>query len=107
MDKMPIVRTATIRFTGKSSFHVVCDFGKRLKIDVVRFMFDKFLRQSDLAKVYQIGGKRTRGIPNLDFAPDKFRGNFITLNSLSILGLRCMEVSFSQLQSFNPNKARI
>jgi hypothetical protein len=28
MDKMPIVRTASIRFTGKTSFHIICDFGK-------------------------------------------------------------------------------
>jgi len=107
MDHMPIVRSATIRFTGKTSFHVICDFGVKMKVDVMRFMLEKFLRQSPLVRAYQVAGKRTRGVPNLDLAPNKFRGNYITLNSLSIIGLRCMEVSFRQLQSLNPNKARI
>ena len=107
MDKMPIVRTAQIRFTGKQSFHIHCNFGRKMKIDAIRFLLQKFLRQSDLAKVYTIEGKRKVGIPNLDMAPNKFRGNYITLNSLSVLGLRCMEVPYEKLRSFTPNNARI
>ncbi len=107
MDKMPIVRTATIRFTGKSSFHVICDFGRRMKIDTIRFMLRKFLQNSDLSKVYTIEAKRRPGVPNLDLSPNKIRGNYITLHSLSIIGLKCMEVSYNQLRSFNPRKARI
>jgi len=107
MDKVPVIRTASIRFTGKTSFHIVCDFGRRMKIDVVRFMLDNFLRKSPLAKAYQIGGKRKVGVPNIDFAPNKIRGNYITLNALSTIGLRCMEVPYSSLSSFNINKARI
>ena len=107
MDKMPIVRTASIRFTGKTSFHIVCDFGRRMKVDLMRSLLERFFRMSPLAKAYQIAGKRKAGIPNIDFAPNKIRGNYITLNSLSILGLRCMEVSYSDLMSFNVNKARI
>jgi len=107
MDKMPIVRTASIRFTGKHSFHVICDFGRKMKIDVVRFLLGKFLRESELSRVYTIEGKRHPGIPNLDMAPNKLRGNYITLNSLSIWGLKCMEVPYSSLMSFDPRKARI
>jgi len=107
MDKMPIVRTATIRFTGKSSFHVICDFGRRMKIDTVRFMLRKFLQNSDLSKAYTIEAKRRAGVPNLDLSPNKIRGNYITLHSLSIIGLKCMEVSYNQLRSFNPRQARI
>ena len=107
MDKMPIVRTASIRFTGKNSFHIKCDFGRRMNIDTVRFLLGKFLRDSELSKVYTIEGKRRPGIPNLDMAPNKLRGNYITLNSLSVLGLRCMEVPYTSLMSFNPNRAKI
>jgi len=107
MDKMPIVRTAHIRFTGKSSFHIVCDFGRRNKIDSIRFLLQKFLRQSDLAKKYTIEGKRRPGVPNLDMAPNKFRGNFITLGALSSIGLQCMEVPYGSLMTFDPRKAKV
>lgn len=107
MEKMPIVRTASIRFTGKNSFHIKCEFGKRMKIDVIRFLLGKFLRDSELSKVYTIEAKRRSGVPNLDMAPNKLRGNYITLNSLSVLGLRCMEVPYNSLMSFNPRNAII
>jgi len=107
MDKMPVVRSAQIRFTGKQSFHIVCDFGRKMKIDSIRFLLQKFLQQSELAKIYTIEGKRKPGIPNLDMAPNKFKGNYITLNSLSIWGLRCMEVPYNKLSIFNPMSARI
>jgi hypothetical protein len=107
MDKMPIVRSAQIRFTGKQSFHIVCNFNRKMKIDNIRHLLGTFLRQSDLAKVYTIEGKRRPGIPNLDMAPNKIRGNYITLNSLSIWGLKCMEVPYNKLNSFDPRKAII
>jgi len=102
MDKMPIVDSAQIRFTGKSSFHVVCNFRQKMKIDSIRFLLQKFLRQSDLARVYTIEGKRRAGIPNLDMSPNKINGNFISLHSLSVWGLRCMEVPYTKLSSFTP-----
>jgi len=107
MDKMPGVRSASIRFTGKTSFHVMCEFNRKMKIDAVRYLLERFLQQSDLSKVYTISGKRTAGVPNLDLSPNKNRGNYITVNSLSLIGLRCMEVSYSDIMSFNPNRARI
>ena len=107
MDKVPIVTSAYIKFTGKTSFHIVCEFGRKMKIDSIRFLLEKFLRQSDLARIYTIEAKRRPGVPNLDLAPNKYNGNFITLHSMSVLGLRCMEVSYNKLLSFNPNMAKI
>ena len=107
MDKMPLVRTAHIVFTGKTSFHIVCQFNQKMKVDTMRFMIQKFLRTSDLAKIYTIEAKRRPGVPNLDLSPNKLRGNFITLNSLSILGLKCMEVPYNKLSGFDPSMARI
>lgn len=58
--------------------------------------------------MYTVGArKRTAGVPNIDLSPNKYRGNYITLNSLSLIGLKCMNVSYSQVTSFNKNKARI
>jgi len=107
MDKMPLVRKASIVYTGKTSFHIVCDFNRKMKVDTMRFMLQKFLRNSDLARSYTIEAKRRPGVPNLDLSPNKIRGNYITLDSLSILGLRCMEVEYNRLSSFNSNMARI
>ena len=106
MDEMPIIRTASIRFTGKNSFHIKCDFGRKMKIDVIRFLLSKFLRESKLSRVYTVGGKRRPGVPNLDMAPNKLRGNYITLDSLSIWGLKCMEIDYSSLMRFDPMQAR-
>jgi len=107
MDKMPIVRTASIRFTGKTSFHIICDFGRRMKVDSVRFLLKKFLLDSDLSKIYTIDAKRRIGVVNLDLSPNKYRGAYITLNSLSIIGLQCMEVPYQKLMSFNERNATI
>jgi len=107
MDKMPVASSAQIRFTGKTSFHVVCQFNRKMKIDSIRFLLERFLRNSDLAKKYTVSGKRKAGVPNLDLSPNKLRGAFITLNSLSIIGLKCMEVTYNQLMGFNPNRGRI
>ena len=107
MDKMPIVKTAEIKFTGKSSFHIVCHFGRKMKIDVIRFLLRKFLRDSDLSKVYTIEGKRRPGIPNLDMAPNKLRGNYIVTNALSVWGLRSIIVPYSKLMSFDPRMATL
>ena len=107
MDKMPLVTNASIRFTGKNSFHIICNFRQKMKIDTIRFLLRKFLRNSDLSKAYTIEGRRRAGIPNLDLAPNKLRGNYITLNSLSVLGLRCMKVDYRDLPNFDPRRARI
>jgi len=107
MDKIPILRSASIRYTGKGSFHVVCDFGRKMKTDTMKFLFQKFFIGSDIEKAYTIGGKRKMGVPNLDLNRNCRRCNYISLHSLSIWGLRCMEVPYQELMRFDPNKARI
>jgi hypothetical protein len=107
MDKVPIIRKAEIRFTGKTSFHIICDFGRKMKIDAIRFLLQKFLKESELSRVYTVAGKRKAGIPNLDLSPNKTRGNYITKHSLSIWGLKCVEVDYRSLSSFDPRRATI
>lgn len=107
MTKIPIIRTAEVKFTGKQSFHVVCTLGRKINIDSIRLLFRKFLMESDLAKKYTIEHKRVRGIPNLDLSPNKFRGNWISLHSLSVWGLKCMTVDHGRVLSFTPHKATI
>jgi hypothetical protein len=107
MNDMPVISTAKIKFTGKTSFHIVCNFGRKNRIDAIRFLLQKFLRDSDLTRRYSVAGPRRLGVPNLDLSVNKIRGNFITLHSLSVIGLRCMEISYNNLMRFDPLKARI
>ena len=107
MDKVPVVKKASIRFTGKTSFHIVCDFERRMKVDTIRHLLETFLRGSPLIRAYNIGGRRTPGVPNIDLNRNCFRCNHITLNSLSVLGLRCMEVPYDRILTFDPRNARI
>ena len=107
MNDMPVIRTAQIRFTGKTSFHIICNFGRKNRIDAIRFLLQKFLRNSDLSRRYSVAGKRALGVPNLDLSINKQRGNYISLHSLSVIGLRCMEISYNNLMRFDPTKARI
>jgi|GEM_PF-1645299 len=106
-DALPFLSRVTVRYTGKTGFHVICHFGKKIKIDGIRFLLRKFLLESELGKKYTIEAKRRPGIPNLDLAPNKYRGGFITLHALSIMGLRCMEVDPWKVKDFNQQKAII
>ena len=107
ISKIPYINNATIRFTGKTSFHIICQLKRKLHIDSIRMILKKSLYDSPLSQNYTIEYKRHKGIPNLDLAPNKFRGNYITLNSLSIIGLKCMDIAPRNLRSFNPNQAII
>ena len=108
MDKIAFIRSAQIRYSGKTSFHISCDFGRTMRADTVRFMLEKFLRQSPLAKVYSINAKKAAaGIPNLDLNRNAFKANHISLHSLSVWGLKCMDVGYNQLMNFDPRKAKI
>jgi hypothetical protein len=102
-----MVSSASIRFTGKTSFHIICEFKKKMQIDAARMILKKLLSNSRLAKEYTIAGRKIPGTPNLDLAPNKFRGGFITLHSLAVTGLRCMNVPFKDLIGFRRENARI
>ena len=107
MDKVPVVKKAQIRFTGKSSFHIICDFERRMKVDTMRFLLQKFLSDSELTRIYAVGGKRRSGVPNLDLGRNCLRCNHVTLHALSIWGMKCMEVPYMRLDVFNPREAKI
>jgi hypothetical protein len=107
MNEMPVISSAQIRFTGKTSFHIICNFGRKNKIDTIRFLLQKFLTSSNLIRRYSVAGKRRLGVPNLDLSINKIRGNYITFHSLSVIGLRCMDISYSDLMRFDPRRAII
>jgi len=107
MNEMSVISSAQIKFTGKTSFHIICNFGRKNRIDVIRFLLKKFLLNSELSRIYSVAGRRRLGVPNLDLSVNKINGNYITLHSLSVIGLRCMNVNYNDLMRFDPLKARI
>ncbi len=107
IDHIGFINSAKIRFTGKTGFHIICKFNRKNKIDAIRFLLKHELQRSDLSKKYTIESKRQKGIVNLDLSPNKLRGAYITNGSLSLLGLKCMEINFNDILSFEPNRSRI
>lgn len=102
-----IVKTARIRYTGKQGFHIVCNLNMKRNIDMARVIFRERLVNSELAKRYTIAQKRRPGIPNLDLSINKINGVFISLYSLSIWGLKCMEVDRRNILRFRQESAKI
>ena len=102
-----MVSGAKIRYTGKTSFHIICQFKKKMQIDSIRTILKKYLSMGKLSDKYTIAAKKIPGTPNLDLAPNKFRGGFITPHCLSVMGLKCMEVPFKDLVGFRRENAKI
>lgn len=106
-NNVPFINDAEIRYTGKTGFHINCILKRRMDINSIKQSLYNVLNNSELSKRYTIAGKRRSGIPNLDLGRNSYRSNFITLHSLSVLGLKCMEVPNRRIMSFQQNQARI
>lgn len=107
-ENAKFIQDVSIRFTGKTSFHLFCKYKRKLKIDYAKIMLKDILEQSDLIKKYSVEYKRrSSGMPNLDLSPNKVFGGFITLHSLSVLGLKCMEVPIEKLKRFKKEESKI
>lgn len=104
LEKFPSIK---IRYTGKQSFHLVCFYGRRIKVALARAYMMKVLNDRFSHKYTINNFKRIPNEVNLDLSSNKIRGGFITLHSLSVEGLRCMEVSRVKLKSFNKREAKI
>jgi len=108
MDNVTFIRSAEIRFTGKTSFHIECSLSKKYSINAIRGLLEKTLKGSPLINKYTVASKRTKGRVNIDlWASNKFDGAFISKDSLSVIGMKCMEVRYNDILSFDIRKAMI
>jgi len=109
LKKASFIKNITIRYTGKTGFHIVCELPRKLKIDTTRMLIERYLlSKNELTKQYTISPKRTKGIPNIDlWASNKVWGAFITLYSLSIIGLKCINVEVNRVRSFKQEFSKI
>jgi len=103
------IKNLSIRYTGKEGFHIVCELSRKMKIDSARLLFEHYLfSKKEIASKYSILPKRKKGIPNIDlWASNKNRYSFITLNSLSLYGLKCIEIPLNEINSFKQESSRI
>jgi hypothetical protein len=107
LKSIPEIKNVQIRYTGKDSFHLICTLNKILAINDIRSYFKTILSQR-FTKEYEIAYHKKLGSKvNLDLSSNKYRGGFITLGSLSVLGLKCMKLSKGQLKNFNKEQAKI
>jgi len=108
MKTEDFISNVSIRFTGKSSFHIFCNLKIKANIDLIRKKLKDILTGADLSSSYTIDQiRKTPNVTNLDLSPDKFRGGFITLGSLSLWGLKCMEVKPWDISDFKKEDAKI
>ena len=126
------VESVQIKFTGKESFHLICNLKRTMYIDNFRLIMkksleeskgveenlvgsgkdikielDEIIEKSELSKTYTIGSKRIKGIPNLDLSSNKYLGGYITNNSLSVIGLRSMIIPLNEFAKFKKEHAKI
>lgn len=103
----PFIDNIKIRYTGKDSFHLLCYTKREMDINSFRNRMRDFLINSELSGRYTIERKRIKGIVNLDLSSNKYLGSYITLHSLSILGLKSINLDFKEVLRFRKEKAII
>ena len=106
MQKADFIIDLKILYTGKNSFHIHCKFRNKLPITRIKMVTLDHVQRNQ-TQAFTILNKRTPNKPNIDFSPNKFKGAYITEGSLSIWGLRCMQVKINELRNFKKWKAII
>jgi hypothetical protein len=107
LNNAKFITDLKIRFTGKNSFHIKANFKNDYPIEYIRKTIYDFLIENNVDKKYTISHKRTKNIPNIDLNRNVYNAGYITLYSLSVMGLKCMEVNVNHLNNFKRDKAKI
>ena len=106
-DREKYVNNVKIVYSGKKSFHLRIFFGTEYKIEYIKQKLENTLTNSDLKYAVTIKVKRERNIPNLDLQRNIYNSGHIALGSLSIDGLKCMEIQQKNLKMFRKEEAKI
>ena len=105
--KQNFVKDVKIIYTGKDSFHLRVFFGTEFKIEDIKQKLLETLMNGQFKNQFTIKGKRTGKVPNLDLQRNVFNGGYIAINSLSVDGLRCIELPHNRLKNFKKEMAKI
>lgn len=98
-----------IRYTGKESFHIKVNFKFDYPIDYIRNKLQVFItdNRNMINSDFTISHRRSKDIPNVDLLRNVYNAGHISLYSLSVDGLKCMEISDRSLSRFKKDMARI
>jgi len=107
--KANFISRCEIKYTGKTGFHIMCYFSRKMQINDAKLMLERYLiGLPSITNKYTIAPKRTKGVPNIDlWASNKKSGAYITLHSLSIIGLKCMNIPINEMNNFKAKNAKI
>lgn len=106
-EKQKFVYDTKIIYTGKDSFHIRVYFHGEYPIDYIKEKISNSLDQFDTPIAFSIKARREKSIPNLDLQRNIYNAGFIALNSLSVDGLKCLEVGPRQIKWFRKETAKI
>lgn len=106
-NKQRYVKNVKIVYSGKESFHLRINFNTEYKIEYIKYKIEKTLTTSNLKYAVTIKTKKSRDIPNLDLQRNIYNAGHIALGSLSVDGLKCMEVPKNKLKMFRKEDAKI
>lgn len=107
MEKAKFTKDLQIRFSGKKSFHLKVDLNGEFRIENIKKIIFNHLIENNIQQKYTISHKRFRNIPNIDLNRNVYNAGYITLHSLAITGLKCMEVPLKKVKSFRKEDAKI
>lgn len=109
LSKFHLVRRMTIRYTGKSSFHIACGLKKRHNIETLRYIFTKYLKENNKSNNFTVEFNKPKNssLPNIDMSRLVYRAGYVLNNSLSSLGLKVTEIPIIKLRRFRKEEAKI
>lgn len=105
--KYRFVKDIKIIFTGKDFFHLRIFFSTQFRIEDIKNKISQKLEVIKLRNPFTIRAKKLKNIPNLDLQRNIYNNGHIALHSLSVDGLKCMEVSLNRLKNFRKEMAKI
>ena len=106
-EKQKFVYDTKIIYSGKNSFHLRVFFQSDYHVDYIRKKLADTLNEANLKTEFTIKGKRTQNIPNLDLQRNVYNAGFIAVNSLSVDGLKCLEIEPKKIKWFRKEQAKI
>ena len=101
------VYDSKVIYTGKNSFHIRVYFNNDYKIDYIKDRLLSVLNESKLRNEYTIKAKREKNTPNLDLQRNVYNAGYIAINSLSVDGLKCIELEPKKIRWFRKDQAKI
>lgn len=107
LNRANFVYDQKLRFTGKNSFHIKVYFRNEYPIEYIKKTLIDYLVENNIDKKYTISYKRHEKTPNIDLNRNVYNAGHISLYSLAVTGLRCIEVNPRFINNFRKETAKI